>query len=117
MLQMGNAMVSLRRLTSYLILEERSDEVQQLPRIGAEISGGNFYWSEPPKTKKLEGVKGEKEHTVSQPSTRDKYMTVLAMLGSESSGTPLSHFQYLLSKQGLHVSTAHRERRAVQMLQ
>ena len=57
-LQMGNAMVSLRRLTQYLILEERSDEVQQLPRVGVDISGGNFYWSEPPKTKKLDGVKG-----------------------------------------------------------
>lgn len=55
---MGNAMVSLRRLTQYLILEERSDEVQQLPRVGVEITNGNFYWSEPPATKKLEGVKG-----------------------------------------------------------
>ena len=57
-LQMGNAMVSLRRLTQYLVLEERSDEVQQLPRVGLEIQNGNFYWSEPPATKKLDSVKG-----------------------------------------------------------
>ena len=75
MLQLGNALVSLRRLTSYLILEERSDEVQQLPRVGAEITGGNFYWSEPPKTKKLEAVKGEKE-TTSQPSDNNNFVTV-----------------------------------------
>lgn len=58
LLQMGNAMVSLRRLTQYLVLEERSDEVEQLPRVGVDISSGNFYWSEPPAVKKLEGVKG-----------------------------------------------------------
>lgn len=55
---MGNAMVSLRRLTQYLVLEERSDEVEQLPRVGVDITSGNFYWSEPPATKKLDAVKG-----------------------------------------------------------
>ena len=56
--QMGNAMVSLRRLSQYLVMEERRDTVQPLDRVGLDIEGGQFYWCEPPKTKKLDSVKG-----------------------------------------------------------
>lgn len=55
---MGNAMVSLRRLSQYLVMEERNDTVEQMPQVGLDVQGGQFYWSEPPATKKLEGVKG-----------------------------------------------------------
>lgn len=58
LVQLGNALVSLRRLTQYLVLEERNDTVEQMDRVGLEVQGGQFYWSEPPATKKLEGVKG-----------------------------------------------------------
>lgn len=56
--QMGNAMVSLRRLSQYLVMEERRDTVEPMDRIGLDIEGGQFYWCEPPKTKKLDSVKG-----------------------------------------------------------
>lgn len=57
-MQMGNAMVSLRRLSQYLVMEERNDTVERLDRIGLDIQDGQFYWSEPPATKKLDAVKG-----------------------------------------------------------
>lgn len=56
--QLGNALVSLRRLTQYLVMEERNDTVEKMDMVGLEVQGGQFYWSEPPATKKLEGVKG-----------------------------------------------------------
>lgn len=55
---MGNAMVSLRRLSQYLVMEERRDTVEPMDRVGLQIVGGQFYWCEPPATKKLESVKG-----------------------------------------------------------
>ncbi|KAL0031798.1 hypothetical protein WJX79_007928 [Trebouxia sp. C0005] len=58
LVEMGNAMVSLRRLSQYLVMEERRDTVQPLDRVGLDIQGGQFYWCEPPKTKKLDSVKG-----------------------------------------------------------
>ncbi|KAL3154179.1 hypothetical protein ABBQ32_013696 [Trebouxia sp. C0010 RCD-2024] len=58
LVEMGNAMVSLRRLSQYLVMEERNDTVEQMPQVGLDVQGGQFYWSEPPATKKLEGVKG-----------------------------------------------------------
>ena len=57
-MQLGNALVSLRRLTQYLVMEERNDTVEQMSQVGLDVQGGQFYWSEPPATKKLEGVKG-----------------------------------------------------------
>ena len=51
-------MVSLRRLSQYLVMEERRDTVEPMNRIGLDIEGGQFYWCEPPKTKKLDSVKG-----------------------------------------------------------
>lgn len=46
--QLGNALVSLRRLAQFLVMEERSDEVVRLPAPGAHIINGNFFWAEPP---------------------------------------------------------------------
>lgn len=57
-MQLGNALVSLRRLTQYLVLEERNDTVEQMDIVGLDVQGGQFYWSEPPASKKLDGVKG-----------------------------------------------------------
>ena len=48
--QLGNAMTAMRRLSQFLIMEERSDEVEKLPSPGAIIADGNFYWAEALKT-------------------------------------------------------------------
>ena len=36
-LQLGNALVSMRRLTGYLVMEERADAVETLEHSGAQI--------------------------------------------------------------------------------
>ena len=51
LVQLGNAMTAMRRLSQFLIMEERADEVEKLPSPGAIITEGNFYWSEAPKAK------------------------------------------------------------------
>ena len=50
-MQLGNAMTAMRRLSQFLIMEERADEVEKLPSPGAIITEGNFYWSEAPTAK------------------------------------------------------------------
>jgi len=51
LLQLGNAMTAMRRLSQFLIMEERADEVEKLPSPAAIITEGNFYWSEAPTAK------------------------------------------------------------------
>ena len=51
LLQLGNAMTAMRRLSQFLIMEERADEVEKLPSPGAIITDGNFYWAEAAKPK------------------------------------------------------------------
>jgi len=51
LVQLGNAMVSMRRLNQFLVMEERTDNVERLEHSGAFIEGGDFYWAEPPKPK------------------------------------------------------------------
>ena len=46
--QLGNALTAMRRLSQYLILEERIDDVEKLERPGAVIQGASFFWAEPP---------------------------------------------------------------------
>ncbi|KAL4852933.1 Multidrug resistance-associated protein 1 [Chlorella vulgaris] len=48
LIQLSNALVSMRRLSSYFLLEERQDEVQLLEGPGLEIVDGSFVWTEPP---------------------------------------------------------------------
>ena len=48
--QLGNALTAMRRLSQFLIMEERADEVEKLPSPGAIIADGNFYWAEALKT-------------------------------------------------------------------
>jgi hypothetical protein len=43
-------MTAMRRLSQFLIMEERADEVEKLPNPGAIIADGNFYWAEALKT-------------------------------------------------------------------
>ena len=38
----------MRRLSQYLILEERIDAVEKLERPGAVIQQGSFFWAAPP---------------------------------------------------------------------
>ena len=38
----------MRRLSQFLVMEERTDDVEQLPAPGARIRGGSFLWAEPP---------------------------------------------------------------------
>lgn len=51
LVQLGNAMVSMRRLNQYLVMEERSEEVERLEGPSAHIDDGDFFWAEPPKPK------------------------------------------------------------------
>lgn len=51
LVQLGSAMVSMRRLNQFLVLEERTDSVERLENAGAQIEGGCFFWAEPPKEK------------------------------------------------------------------
>jgi hypothetical protein len=44
LVQLGNAMVSMRRLNQYLVME-------QLEGPSAHIDGADFFWAEPPKPK------------------------------------------------------------------
>lgn len=48
LIQLSNALVSMRRLSGYFLLEERTDEVTELDRPGLEIKDGTFFWAEPP---------------------------------------------------------------------
>ncbi|KAL4457987.1 hypothetical protein ABPG75_012852 [Micractinium tetrahymenae] len=48
LIQLSNALVSMRRLSAYFMLEDRTDEVEQLPGPGLEIVDGTFFWSDPP---------------------------------------------------------------------
>ena len=51
LVQLGNAMVSMRRLNQYLVMEERTNEVERLPDAGALIEGLDAFWAEPTKAK------------------------------------------------------------------
>lgn len=42
--------MSMRRLSQFLVLEEREDNVGKLPEVGIEIKGASFYW---PRLEKL----------------------------------------------------------------
>ncbi|PSC67462.1 hypothetical protein C2E20_8853 [Micractinium conductrix] len=59
LIQLSNALVSMRRLSAYFMLEERTDEVQELDHPGLEIREGTFFWSDPP-AKAKEGPPGKK---------------------------------------------------------
>jgi len=47
-IQLSNAIVSMRRLTQYFLLEDRKDFVAELDHPGIEIVDGDFFWAEPP---------------------------------------------------------------------
>lgn len=48
LIQMVNAMVSMRRLTQYFLLEDRKDTVNEMEDVGIRIKDGGFFWAEPP---------------------------------------------------------------------
>ena len=47
-IQLANALVSMRRLSQYFLLEDRKDDVGQLEDAGIEIHDGEFFWAKPP---------------------------------------------------------------------
>ena len=48
LIQLANALVSMRRLSVYYLQENRKDEVGSLDHIGIEIEDGEFFWAKPP---------------------------------------------------------------------
>eukprot|EP00884_Botryococcus_braunii_P000224 jgi/Botrbrau1/10201/Bobra.116_1s0017.1 len=44
LVELGNAFVSLRRLSQYLVMEEREEVVEKLPEVGVQVKGASFYW-------------------------------------------------------------------------
>lgn len=59
LVQLGNALVSMRRLTGYLVMEERADAVEKLEHPGAQIKGASFFWAEPPPQADAKKPKGK----------------------------------------------------------
>ena len=47
-LQLANALVSLRRLSAFLLAEDRVEYVERLERPGIRVEGATFNWPEPP---------------------------------------------------------------------
>lgn len=72
LLQLANAFVSLRRLTAFLLAEERVEYVEPLEKPGIEIQGANFYWAEPPEdvAPQLAADRGRKEEAPSNGKKR-----------------------------------------------
>lgn len=57
LVQLGNALVSLARLSQYITLPERKDLIIELDHSGVEIEGGNFHWAQPNPDIKIEDAK------------------------------------------------------------
>ena len=80
LVQLANALVSMRRLTQYFMLDERDDDlVEEGEAPGIEIRDGNFYWAEPPPklvmpeiTKKKKGKKNKKKQAEDDEAKRSK---------------------------------------------
>lgn len=60
LVQLSNALVSMRRLTGYFMLEDRVEEVGERDSIGIEVQDGSFFWPEAETVKKEEKKKGKK---------------------------------------------------------
>lgn len=43
-----NALVSMRRLSQYFLLEDKKQIVEKLETVGVEVADADFYWSKPP---------------------------------------------------------------------
>lgn len=77
LIQFVNALVSMRRLTQYFMLDDRKETVDSLDGPGIQIVDGSFYWSEPPPKlvmpeigKKKKGGKEEKKDAAHKHSER-----------------------------------------------
>jgi ABC-type multidrug transport system fused ATPase/permease subunit len=73
LVQLSNALVSMRRLTGYFMLEDRVEEVHERDSVGIEVQDGSFFWPEAEAVKKEEkkGKKGKKvEKIASQASNK-----------------------------------------------
>lgn len=66
LIQMVNAMVSMRRLTQYFLLEDRNDTVNEMDDVGISIKEGEFFWAEPPPKLVMPEVGKKKKNKKSQ---------------------------------------------------
>ena len=48
LIQLANAMVSMRRLSIFYLQENRKDDVEELDHVGIRIEAGEFVWRKPP---------------------------------------------------------------------
>ena len=48
LIQLANAMVSMRRLSVFYLQDNRKDDVEELEHIGIRIENGEFVWRKPP---------------------------------------------------------------------
>jgi ABC-type multidrug transport system fused ATPase/permease subunit len=60
LIQLANALVSMRRLSAFFLLEDRKDYVEALPAPGILVEGGEFFWAEPPPEAAKPEKKGKK---------------------------------------------------------
>jgi ATP-binding cassette, subfamily C (CFTR/MRP), member 1 len=61
LVQLSNALVSMRRLSQYFLLEERIEAVIEMETPGIEIEGGEFFWADPPPKVMAEDPRGKKK--------------------------------------------------------
>lgn len=53
LIQLANAIVSMKRLSIFYLQENRKDEVEELDHIGIEVEDGEFFWAKPPERLKI----------------------------------------------------------------
>lgn len=61
LIQLANALVSMRRLSIFYLQENRKDDVDMLDSIGIQIEEGDFVWRKPPKKLALPEVGKKKK--------------------------------------------------------
>ncbi|KAK9823870.1 hypothetical protein WJX72_006059 [[Myrmecia] bisecta] len=71
LVELGNTIVSMRRLSQFLGMEERAESVQQLDFVGAAIDGGEFFWADVPKIA-LAPTKAEKKAAAQKAKQAEK---------------------------------------------
>lgn len=72
LVQLTNALVSMRRLTSFFLMEDRKEIVEPRDDIGLEIIDGNFYWPDQEKAHEPEPkAKSKKRDNKKKNGTED----------------------------------------------
>lgn len=87
-IQLSNAIVSMRRLTQYFLLEDRKDFVAELDHPGIEIVDGDFFWAEPPPKLVMPEVGRKKKKGKKGSQTADAQKTKENGVVSSSESSP-----------------------------